>query len=160
MIVYQDMDYGPPVNKKSNTGATLNNRANVANPPPVTQAALNPQAIAEMIDSRINTKLAAVVHETDQKIKAAVDPLSTKIDLIDSTINTNIQSFTATINQNITDTITEMFQALGVHHTSAGLITPPSNLAPVATSNRYAALSTASSSYKSPRASSTNGRQK
>jgi hypothetical protein len=114
---------------------------------------LSKQDIADLIDTIVNQKMAEVVHKTDQKIKAAVDPLSQKIDRIDNTINNNFQAFATTINQNITDTITEMFQSFGMHQTT-GLITPPSNLAPVSTSNRYAALS-ASQTYKSPTATGT-----
>jgi hypothetical protein len=108
-----------------------------------------------MIDDRINQKLTEVVRQTDQKIHAAVDPLAKKMDRIDTTINANFQTFAATINQNITDTITDMFQSLGMAHTP-GLVTPQSNPAPVSTSNRYAALSSSGSgSFKTPNTSST-----
>jgi hypothetical protein len=155
-IVYQDVDYGPPANKKNNTGYTTS-RSTVSNlgpaPPAPPVGMVSRQDITNMIETSISQKISEVVHQTDQKIKAAVDPINTKIDRIDATLNNNFAALTTTINQNITDTITEMFQSINMQ-SHAGLITPPSNLAPVSTSNRYAALS--SSSYKSPSTTGTN----
>jgi hypothetical protein len=156
-IVYQDVDYGPPANKKNNTGYSPSRPtvSNLGPTPPAAGTTISRQDINELIETRINQKLTEVVVQTDQKIKAAVDPINAKIDRIDATLNNNFATLTTTINQNITDTITEMFQSINMQ-SLAGLITPPSTLAPVATSNRYAALS--SSSYKSPSTNGTNHR--
>jgi DNA-binding MltR family transcriptional regulator len=42
--------------------------------------------IAELIDTKINTKMNEVIQQTDFKIKAAVDPLNDKIDVRKSII--------------------------------------------------------------------------
>jgi hypothetical protein len=47
--------------------------------------------ITELIDTKINSKMQEVIHQTDVKIKAAVDPINTKIDRFDTSMNANFK---------------------------------------------------------------------
>jgi hypothetical protein len=55
--------------------------------------------ISEMIDTRINQKMAEVVTQTDAKIKAAVDPIHHKMDWIDDTLNLNFKDRSTQMSQ-------------------------------------------------------------
>jgi hypothetical protein len=86
-IVHQDIDL-------PHKRMTLQGSYSRSNDSSVTTESLQMNEISEMIDCRINTKMAEVIRETDVKIKAAVDPLSTKIDGLEGTLDANFARFT------------------------------------------------------------------
>jgi hypothetical protein len=107
-IVYHEMEHLPPP-KKHNPGI-MNVRPPSANST-VTTESLKMNEISELIDNRINTKMAEVVRQTDVKIKAAVDPINNKMDRMEVNLNSNFENLSAQMAQ--------MFQVIQGQTTNA-----------------------------------------